>query len=222
MAERGKIAHCHLPKREGKLMESRSREAGPAPQCTRCIAATQGCCVTPFEDEWKIILLPDEVESIAALARREPATFVDKTPLVPDQREQYLKSETNDPLWASLFARWPRPTGFKDACPFLSRAGCTLPYDGKPFLCQVYPIEFNLTLGILFLPALDGEESCDVTRAARSPRDVADCFGDNLEFLQRRLDLFRQRALKLLGKLEEKVEGRRADARAAAGASSEG
>ena len=195
-------------------MENLSRETGPSPQCTRCIAATKGCCVTPFEDEWKIVLLPEEVESIAALARREPATFIDETPLVPDQREYYVESETDDPLWASLFARWERPTGFKGACPFLCSAGCTLPYEQKPFLCQVYPIEFNLTQGTLFLPALDEEESCDVTMGARSPRDVTDCFGDNLESLQQRLDLFRQRALMLL----EKIEG----AGSSGGASSEG
>jgi Fe-S-cluster containining protein len=199
-------------------MESLSREAGPPPPCTRCIAVTKGCCVTPFEDGWKIVLLPDEVESIAARARREPATFIDETPLVPDQREYYVESETDDPLWASLFARWPRPTGFKGACPFLSRAGCTLAYEQKPFLCQVYPIEFNLTQGTLFLPAVDEEESCDVTRAARTPRDVTDCFGDNLESLQRRLDMFRQRALRLL----KRIESRQADGRASAGASPEG
>jgi Fe-S-cluster containining protein len=205
-----------LPEPEGSLRESLSRVAGPSPQCTRCIAATKGCCVTPFEDEWKIVLLPEEVESIAALARREPAAFIDETPLVPDQREYYVESGTDDPLWATLFARWPRPTGFKGACPFLSRAGCTLAYEQKPFLCQVYPIEFNLTQGTLFLPALDEAESCDVTLAARSPRDVTDGFGDNLESLQRRLDLFRQRALKLL----EKITG--SGAGASAGASSEG
>jgi hypothetical protein len=197
-------------------MESLPIAAGPSPQCTRCIATTRGCCVTPFEDGWKIVLLPDEVESIAALTARAPATFIDRTPLVPDQREYYLEGETSDPLWASLFARWPRPTGFKGACPFLSCTGCTLPYDQKPFLCQVYPIEFNLTRGTLFLPAQ--EEECDVTTAARSPRDVTDCFGDNLESLQRRLDLFRQRALKLL----KKLDGRAAHARASAGESPEG
>lgn len=183
-------------------MESLAKEVGPSPPCVRCIAATHGCCVTPFEDGWKIVLLPDEVASIAALTRRAPASFIDETALVPDQREYYLEGETNDPLWASLFARWPRPLGFKGACPFLSCAGCTLPYEQKPFLCQVYPIEFNLTHRTLFLPTLDEDDSCDVTAAARSPRDVTDCFGDNLESLHRRLDLFRQRALKLLEKLD--------------------
>lgn len=199
-------------------MESSSKDAGPAPQCTKCIAATQGCCVTPFEDGWKIVLLPDEVASIAALTGRAPATFIDETPLVADQREYYLEDETNDPVWASLFARWPKPTGFKGACPFLSRAGCTLPYDQKPFLCQAYPIEFNLTRRTLALSVLGEDDRCDVIAAARSPRDVTDCFGDNLESLQQRLGLFHQRALKLLDKLEASAT----DARVSAGGSSKG
>jgi len=147
------------------------------------------------------------VESIAALSRRAPNTFIDETPLTPEQREHYLEGEKDDPLWASIFARWPAPTGFKGACPFLSRAGCSLPYDQKPFLCQVYPIEFNLTKGTLFIPGENDDGSCDVTMAARSPRDVTDSFGDNLESLQRRLDLFRNRALKLLERLEEREAG---------------
>lgn len=194
-------------------MESLSKTVGTSPQCTECIAATHGCCVTPFEEGWKIVVLPDEIAAIAALTGREPSTFVDETALVPDQREYYLEGETTDPLWASLFARWPSPTGFKGACPFLSRHGCTLPYGSKPFLCQAYPIDFNLTHQTLALTTVEEDDRCDVTAAARSPRDVTDCFGDDLASLHERLGLFRQRVLKLL----EQLEGSRADARASAG-----
>lgn len=162
--------------------------------------------MTPFEEDWKIVVLPAEAQAIAELVGREPASFIDETPLVPDQHEHYLDNEPTDPLWSTLFARWPRPTGFKGKCPFLGANGCSLPYTHKPFLCQAYPLEFNLTESSLSLPPDEERAECDITVTARSPGDVTACFGDDLEALRQRLGVFRQRALDLLEELAAKQE----------------
>jgi Fe-S-cluster containining protein len=165
--------------------------------CHDCIVTSGGCCNTAFTDRWKIILLPNEVKRISKLTGKDPSEFVDTSPLAPSQLRWYVcQYAVEDPLWVQLVSLWGHPVGLKNSCPFLTCEGCSLPYQDKPFLCQVYPLDFNITRGDIFLPK---DTSCPVGQSASAEEKVPAYFGDDWEGLQRRFRLFRTHLLLLLG-----------------------
>jgi hypothetical protein len=166
--------------------------------CRDCIKHGDGCCVYPFFYGWKIILLPHEIKRIAAFTGRDPGSFVDDTPLVESQREYYC-DDSGDPDWSRLFHLWDRPTGLKGACPFLTPQGCTLPYNTKPLLCQVYPLTFNISDAAIFrIPDPD----CLLIQASSCAGDVLHYFKDNHEGLSSRFEEYRRDFYNLLGSLQ--------------------
>ena len=170
--------------------------------CRVCIASDGGCCVFPLSDGWKIILLPTEVQLISEYTGKDPSEFIDATPLPSSQQEDYNQFNAKDPLWSRLFSLWTQPSGFKNNCPFVQSEGCSLPYQVKPFLCRVYPLDFNITDGNIFLPV---ETDCLMLMSVGSINSVLSCFDDDWESLQCRFEAFRHDFLSLLNMLEGTV-----------------
>ena len=164
--------------------------------CRDCIATTNGCCNTVFADGWKVILLPNEVKRISRLTAKDPCEFVDTSPLPPSQLRWYIsRYALEDPLWVRFVSIWRHPIGLKNGCVFLRPEGCSLPYQDKPFLCQVYPLDFNITRGNIFLSK---ETNCPVGQNAYSVTEVVAYFGDDWRRVQRRFRVFRRDLLSLL------------------------
>ena len=163
--------------------------------CRVCRIFSRGCCVFPFLDGWKIILLPGEIQRISEFAGEDPPHFIDNTPLTQNQLEFYTKNTVEDPLWAQLFSTWTKPTGLKGRCSFLKREGCSLPYHIKPFLCQIYPLDFNITEGTLLLK---GDMDCLLLQSVGSMDEVPNRFDDDMNSLQLRFKAFRDEFLSLL------------------------
>lgn len=170
--------------------------------CHVCIASDGGCCVFPLSYGWKIILLPTEVPLLLEYTSKAPSEFIDTTPLPLAQQEDYNQIDAKDPLWSRLFSLWTQPSGFKNNCPFVHTEGCSLPYQVKPFLCRVYPLDFNITDGTIFLPV---ETDCLLLKSVGSINSVLACFDDDWESLQCRFDTFRSDFLSLLHVLEGTV-----------------
>ena len=178
----------------------RWRGSGPnLSACRVCITFDDGCCVFPLWYEWKIVLLPTEIQRISEFTGKDPSEFIDTTPLTPPQLEDYVDSGNEDPMWARLFSLWTQPSGFKDECPFVTAEGCSLPYEVKPFLCQAYPLDFNVTDGTIFI---DDKTSCLLLKGARSISEALACFGDDWDNLQSRFKIFRHDFLSLLDTIE--------------------
>lgn len=165
--------------------------------CKPCIEEKDDCCDSIFADSWKIILLPWEINEISLFIGKKPSQFTDTSPLVEGELEYYLSQNAEDPMWASLFSAWKEPAGFKHSCPFLSKKGCRLPYTKKPFLCRIFPLEFNLTQNRIFLP--DDYNLCNVAEDKGSIEKILEHFGDDMNGLRQRLNMFRENALELLG-----------------------
>ena len=163
--------------------------------CRVCIIFSGGCCVFPFMDGWKIILLPGEIQRIAEFTGEDPSYFVDNSPLTQNQLEFYTGNTVEDPLWAQLFSAWTKPAGLKGKCNFLKREGCSLPYHIKPLLCQIYPLDFNITKGTLLLK---GDMDCLLLKSVRSADEVPNRFDDDMNSLQLRFKAFRNEFLSLL------------------------
>jgi Fe-S-cluster containining protein len=144
---------------------------------------------------WKIILLPGEIQRIAEFTGEDPSYFIDNSPLTQNQLEFYTENTAEDPLWAQLFSAWTKPTGLKGSCSFLKREGCSLPYHIKPLLCQIYPLDFNITKGTLLLK---GDMDCLLLQSVRSADEVSNRFEDNMDDLQLRFEAFRNEFLSLL------------------------
>ena len=166
------------------------------------MANTGGCCNFSLIGGWKIILLPYEINRIAAVLQRTPSEFVDTSPLIPPQLQTYL-SDYEDSIWVRLFLIWHNPTGIKHPCPFLTSKGCSIPYESKPFICQAYPLTFHITAGILCCP---NETSCPIGRNQPKIEEVVKHFGDNLQRLNEEFIVFRRELITLLNLLE-KSEG---------------
>jgi hypothetical protein len=176
------------------------RSSGPnLSACRVCITFDDGCCVFPLWDEWKIVLLPAEIRRISEFTGKAASEFIDITPLTLPQLEDYIDPGKEDPLWARLFSLWTQPSGFKDKCPFVMAEGCSLPYHVKPFLCQAYPLDFNITAGTISVPE---ETDCHVLQSSGSLHEALACFGDDLYSLQRRFEEFRQDFILLLNTLD--------------------
>lgn len=167
--------------------------------CRVCIAVTGGCCIFPLCNEWKIVVLPSEAKRIAEYTGLAVDKFIDTSPLNSDQLEEYTSNCDEDPLWARLFSVWEKPTGLKEKCPFLKPGGCTLPYRMKPFMCQMYPLNFNITSCAAHLSP---ELECLLIQRVNSMEKVLECFGDNSGHLHERLRVFRGEFTALLHELE--------------------
>ena len=165
--------------------------------CRVCIILSGGCCVFPFLEGWKIILLPGEIQRIAEFTGEDPSHFIDNSPLTQNQLEFYTENAVEDPLWARLFSIWTKPAGLKGRCHFLKREGCSLPYHVKPFLCQTYPLDFNITKGTLLL---NGGMNCLLLRSVRSVDEVPNRFDDDMNSLQLRFEAFRNEFFSLLNR----------------------
>jgi Fe-S-cluster containining protein len=139
-------------------------------------------------------MLPGEIQRIAEFTGKDPSYFIDNSPLTQNQLEFYTGNTVEDPLWAQLFSTWTKPTGLKGRCNFLKREGCSLPYHIKPLLCQIYPLDFNITKGTLLLK---GDMDCLLLQSVRSVDDVPNRFDDDLGNLQLRFMAFRDEFLSL-------------------------
>lgn len=169
--------------------------------CHLCIA-DDGCCVFPFYDGWKIVLLPSEVQRIAEYTGKDPSEFIDLTPLPLSQQEEYNQYNANDLLWSRLFSLWAEPSGLINNCPFVKKEGCSLPYNIKPFLCQAYPLDFNITDSKIMIPA---ETDCELLKSMGSLDSVLTYFHDDWDSLNSRFEAFRQDFIALLNNLEGTV-----------------
>ena len=167
--------------------------------CRDCISNSDGCCVYPFYDGWKIVLLPHEVQRISEFTGRAPETFADDSPLVNGQLEYYRENRKADPEWSQLFDRWKKPTGLKGKCPFLVPQGCTLPYNKKPFLCQAYPLTFNITANTIYR---EDDPDCLLIQAASCADHVLNRFKDSREELSSRFEEYRRDFYNLLESLQ--------------------
>jgi len=167
--------------------------------CRNCVSYNDGCCVYPFFWEWKIIVLPKEIERISQFSGKQPSEFIDDSPLVDSQLEYYTEQNGEDPLWGRLFEIWNKPTGLKGSCPFLKPEGCTLPYEVKPMLCQMYPLNFNITENKVFLSE---EPDCLLYHVVSGKDEVLEHFKDNSEILQSRFNKFCNELKDLLYSLE--------------------
>ncbi len=167
--------------------------------CTDCVSDYGGCCKFVLSGGWKIILLPSEVRKMVAAAGGAGPWF-DNSPLAEYQRQYYVSHfASTDPLWVRLIELWPAPTGIKSYCPFIASRGCTLPYREKPFLCQAFPLDFNVTTNSIFLPR---ETCCSMAERAESAEEILSYFGDEMEDLKRRFGAFRQEFQDSLAVLE--------------------
>jgi hypothetical protein len=108
--------------------------------------------------------------------------------------------EHEDPLWVHFVSIWSRPTGIRGTCPFLSNTGCTLTYQDKPFICRIYPLDFNITWGGISPPK---STHCPVARLARSNEEVVGHFGDDWKALECGFGEFRQELISLLGAISD-------------------
>ena len=142
-------------------------------------------------------MLPGEIRRISEFAGKDPSQFIDNTPLTRNQLEFYTNGNNDDPAWAQLFSAWKRPSGLKGRCHFLTKQGCSLPYNIKPFLCQVYPLDFNITEGRLLL---SNDMDCLLLKSVRSVAEVPDRFADDPGNLQIRFEAFRNELLSLLNR----------------------
>ncbi len=169
--------------------------------CRTCIPKTDGCCKFPFHDGFKLILLPSEVARAAARLGKAPEEFIDTSPLSPYEREWFVTGpDRQDKLWARLFELWQQPTGVTGSvCPFVTDSGCALPYTEKPFICQAYPLDFNITTGALYQPT---DTDCMLCEQAKSVDEILTVFNDNWESLQQRFKAYRRECLALLNSLE--------------------
>ena len=186
-------------------MKRRSIESPVIYGCYECVAIGKCCCTSCFADGWKIIILPGELKRISELTAKVSSEFIDTSPLSPSQLKWYVsKGSLEDPLWARLFSIWNNPTGLKDSCPFLQSEGCSLPYEDKPFLCRIFPLSFNISEEMIFLPKETERTYCLLAQNAVSIEKVLSYFEDDWERLQKRFKVFRYDFLCLL----EEISGR--------------
>jgi Fe-S-cluster containining protein len=175
--------------------------------CKECIASLGGCCVSVFDDGWKIVLLPSEIKRISLVTSKNPTEFVDVSPLAPVQRDWYAsRYAIEDPLWTRLFSFWSRPCGIKSFCPFLTEEGCRLSYEAKPFLCRIYPLGFNITTGYIYHAQ---ETDCPAGKASKTIEEVIAYFDDNKASLERGFQGFRHEVLSWLNVLDRAVDPKR-------------
>ncbi|MBI2860760.1 MAG: hypothetical protein HYX91_04550 [Chloroflexi bacterium] len=164
--------------------------------CPDCIAFSGGCCASIFAGGWKLLLLPSEVERISLLAGKDPAEFIDTSPMSLAQQKWYAAADADDdPVWVRLITAWDRPTGFVHHCPFLGVKGCSLPYPAKPFACRIYPLSFNLTTARIGLPE---KTDCPVCQDRKSLAEVLEYFGDESGSLEATFKRFREEAISII------------------------
>jgi Fe-S-cluster containining protein len=170
--------------------------------CRVCIPVTGGCCVFALYDGWKIFVFPAEAQRIAEYTGKDIPEFLDTSPLVEGQRANLAENAEEDPLWSRLFSIWPEPGGFKGRCPFVQKDGCPLPYHVKPFICQMFPLDFNITANTI---NFRNDLECLVPQVAGSKAKITACFGDHCDHLDERFQAFRNDFISLLDTLEKQA-----------------
>ncbi len=164
--------------------------------CPDCISVDGGCCCDIFTEDWKIILLPSEIERLSTISGLPQSRFVNDEPLSKSQRKLYTTGGAlYDPLWAELMSLWPRPTGIKHHCPFLIAKGCILPYHAKPFICQVFPLDFSITSGLISVPE---NSRCEVVHQLKTLEGIVAYFKDDCGALQQAFAEYRREFIQLL------------------------
>lgn len=169
--------------------------------CRLCISVTGGCCVFALYDGWKIFVFPAEAQRIAEYTGKELSEFLDTSPLSESQRAYFNENGEDDPLWERLFSLWTQPGGFKGKCPFVQKDGCPLPYHIKPFICQMFPLDFNITSNTI---NFRNDLECLIPHVADSKDKIIACFGDHCDHLDERFQAFRNDFIALLNTIEDK------------------
>lgn len=172
--------------------------------CKICIPLLGGCCVFPMYDGWKILVFPGEARRIAEYTGMDIPEFLDISPLKESQKEYLTSGCADDPLWSRLISLWPEPGGLKGRCPFISKTGCLLPYHIKPFICQIFPLDFNITENTINFRY---DMECILTHLIGTKDKITACFGDRYDHLEERFQTFRGEFIRLLETLEQKSAG---------------
>lgn len=170
--------------------------------CKLCIPLTGGCCNFALDHGWKIFVFPWEARRIAEYTGKDIAEFIDIGPLASEQLDYIRSDVVKDPLWARLFSLWSNPPGFRLKCPFVSKDGCQLPYHIKPFICQIFPLDFNITHNKIVLRL---DMGCFLPLVTRSTDEIALCFDDRRDNLNERFQSFRKELLQLLHSVEQQT-----------------
>jgi len=169
--------------------------------CKLCIPLTGGCCNFALDNGWKIFVFPWEVKRIVEYTGKAASEFIDTGPLASGQMDYISSDADKDPLWVRLFSLWGNPSGFRERCPFVSRGGCRLPYQIKPFICQVFPLDFNITYNRI---DFRWDMECLLSLVSGSEKEITCHFDDCSDHLNERFKVFRAEFLKLLDSVEQR------------------
>jgi hypothetical protein len=107
--------------------------------CKSCIDENKDCCIKGLKNyKLRVFASKEEVK-----ASKHPERF-EKIKLDNIQIKDY-KNQNFDPIWKNIFDNYDEFYFLKESCPFVSDKGCKLGNKLKPFICLIFPVDFNLT-----------------------------------------------------------------------------
>ena len=108
-------------------------------ECSNCIKKREDCCINGLKKyKLRVFASREEVEN-----SRFQGGF-EKIKLDNIQIKDY-KKQNHDLIWKNIFTKYGKFYFLKEPCPFVSREGCKLGNELKPFVCLIFPADFNLT-----------------------------------------------------------------------------
>ena len=162
-------------------MHSKTPEKTGQSICAFCHEQGGGCCRLGTDGTARMFgLTKGEVEFIARASGREPKDFVTADEVSP---EFLADLAAIHPVFLQTLPQGRRlrlSVNEQGDCVFLGPGGCTLPVEGRPLYCRLYPFWF--TPGGQLMVLISG--NCLAQRDARSWRDVLAKMGESREHLR--------------------------------------
>ena len=106
--------------------------------CKQCLSEKKDCCINGLKRyKLRVFASKEEVKKSGF-----PEGF-EKIKLDNIQTRDY-KKQNYDLVWKKIFTKYKEFYFLKEPCNFVSIEGCKLDNEIKPFICLIFPADFNL------------------------------------------------------------------------------
>lgn len=161
--------------------------------CKKCLNENRDCCINGLKKyNLRVFASKEEIKRIGVFKGFEKLKMGN---IENSQVREYQKQDY-DSVWKNIFTKYDEFYILKYPCIFISPKGCKLSNKKKPFICLIFPADFDLTKKKIIYNQTETDYIPCKAKKAYNFKNYLKKFNITKAFLQKRLNLYYQQLKK--------------------------